>query len=258
MSKKNMNFKEDPIEVKAYPASPSAPPEGVNVYAVPLSDYEEANARDEPERIYGLNGDYTYQQPQHVPEYRRPAERADTQPPTGTRDSSFWIQFVISTFLCLGIQTAALVIFFIFVVIDSDGNTKPFKPACFSPTDMDDNVCFFSAGLISKGLISVGLVNIGVVCLGQVSIGIIFSIGQVSLSCGYSFGQIASGFYIPMAQIGFGLYKVSFGQIVFQSLVCIFPNLWKRISSCYSPHAHDITEAPIEYKKPIMCNECDC
>jgi hypothetical protein len=254
-----MNVEDDPIEVKAYPASPSAPPEGVNVYAVPVNIYEEDNARDEPGRIYGLNGDYTYQQPQHGPESRRPPVVNDSQPINSrARGSSFWIQFVISTILCLGTQAASLVIFFLFVVLDSDGNAKPFQAACFSPDDMNNNVCFFSAGLISKGLISVGMVNMGILCLGQVSIGVLFSIGQVSLSCGYSFGQIASGFYVPMAQVGFGLYKVSYGQMVFQSLVCIYPNLWKRISSCYSPHADDNLSVTTEDESPIMCNKCNC
>jgi hypothetical protein len=203
----------------------------------------------EPRRFIGSN----FQFPPRGRKQRREAEAA-LEATSEKRCCGFWFQFVISTILCIGTQVACLILFFYLVILDSNGNIKPFKAACFTTSDMADNVCFFSAGLVSTGIISVGEASVGLISLGQVSIGVLVAIGQASLGCGYSFGQIASGFYVPMAQIGFGLYKVSSGQLVFQCIVCLLPNLGKRLPTCFNRNNNKI----FQEEKPIMCNKCEC
>lgn len=127
---------------------------------------------------------------------------------------------IISGLINGGIWAALIYIFFQFIVLDVSGNVKPFKAACFSPGEMEANICFFSAGQLSKGLISFGQVNIGLLCIGQVNIGLLVSIGQISAGIGFSIGQVATGWYVYLGQIAFAMYRIRYAQFGLQFLKC--------------------------------------
>ena len=139
--------------------------------------------------------------------------------------TSEWVALVMGFLIILGGFVATLYIFLSFVVLDHNGNVKPFKGLCTTPNDMRDNLCYFSVGQISYGIISLGQVNIGLICIGQVSIGLLCALGQAGVGWGYSIGQIALGTYVKFGQICFALYRIGCCQWGLQCFACFFDKI---------------------------------
>jgi hypothetical protein len=186
---------------------------GGSVFQAELPRYVPANEpiREQP-RFQG--------EPQYGPHGERivPAKKIE-------RDCYWWTTLSISIILNVGFYFVTLYFVIMLVFLDKNGKQKPFKAACFSKNEMDDHICFFSAGLISYGIISVGEVSIGLFTLGQVSLGLVFAFGQAACGWGFSCGQIASGWYVYFAQVGLAMYRVCYAQLSFQVLYSINPNL---------------------------------
>jgi hypothetical protein len=148
-----------------------------------------------------------------------------------------WISIFLVGLLNLSVWAVLLYFFSKYVLLDSKGSVKPFKASCFDTADMNDYICFFSAGQVSYGIISVGQVNIGLLCLGQVNIGLLACIGQVAASMGFAVGQVATGWYVPVGQAVIAMYKVRYAQVGVQFLKYFFPDNGKDpkiFVSCHS------------------------
>jgi hypothetical protein len=167
------------------------------------------------------------------------------------RPNGFWFSLFVSTILCCAVYGVSLYLVLRYVFLDKNGISKPFKPACFSMSDMKDHTCFFSAGVVSYGIISFGEVSVGIFTLGQVSVGLAAAIGQAAIGWGWSFGQVAGGWYVPLAQLGIGLYRARTAQLAVQVLYSINPRLFSfRVPEYY--------ETAPEIEDPISSSRCSC
>lgn len=170
---------------------------------------------------------------------RRSHGRSKFEIPNFDGDRCQFFIWILAGIVNVGLASACVIIFILMILYDSNYNMKPFKAACFLPEDMSENICFFSAGQVSKGLISLGQVNIGLICIGQVNIGLLFAFGQVALGIGYSpIGQLVCGWYVNYAQVGFGLYNCEYAQLGLRFLKCCD------------------TSEPEEVSPIVTCNGC--
>lgn len=164
----------------------------------------------------------------------QPAEYVNEGPvnregPFGFLDIFVWPQvssgqmqaLLFSLLVNLGVICVLLWVFVTMVLFDDKGNRKPFKGACFETSDMDNNICFFSAGQFAYGIIAFGQLNVGLVSIGQCSVGLLFAFGQLAAGLGFSpLGQVAVGWYIWGCQMGIASYKIKYCQGGLQFLCC--------------------------------------
>ena len=220
----------------AMPAVPSAPP----LYAPTTiaSDDEKAKELDINNVSFGFNYD-RLQQPTPAAADIAPVEQHIINPNEITfsifgQTHSFprfrvpqfelykWFFWLFGLSVTLAVYGITMYYFLTQVVYFDNGKVKPFKGACFTNVAMENNLCFFSAGQLSKGIICLGQLNIGLVSIGQASVGLLFAFGQVAVGWGVSIGQGACGLYVPCCQFGFALYKVLYAQLGLQVLKPFF------------------------------------
>jgi len=148
-----------------------------------------------------------------------------------------WIIYFFGIIFNAANLAVTMYFFITTVIIDNLGNVKPFQGACFTDDDMNDFICFFSAGQLSQGIISLGQVNVGLICIGQVNLGLLFGFGQIAAGWGLSIGQVASGFWVPFAQLGVAVFEVKFVQFGFHLIRPFFPGRdLERANPCMSCH----------------------
>ena len=139
-----------------------------------------------------------------------------------------------------------LYLFVVLVILDSNGNIKPWQGVCISDTDIQEHVCGVSIGNLSLGLVAIGSISIGLVSVGQVGIGILFAVGQFAGSCVIGgVGQVATGWYVYGAQVAFALYDVQYCHVGF------------RFGKCFHITA-DNEELPVHIPRPFfVCGDSD-
>uniref|UniRef100_A0A7S1C9V5 Uncharacterized protein n=1 Tax=Bicosoecida sp. CB-2014 TaxID=1486930 RepID=A0A7S1C9V5_9STRA len=172
------------------------------------------------------------------PAPRGPVVRVERPPmllPGGLRfevpdwDTCKWVSWFIMAVIWAGAAFVAL-----FFVTDATNIFKgyPVQLGCTSSEDMENNICIFSAGMISSGIVSFGMVSFGFINISQVGIGILFGFGQCHVNVGVVAAQVSVCVYAPFAQLSLSAYRVRFAQIGFSLLHPFLDPEGKLVVSC--------------------------
>jgi len=106
-----------------------------------------------------------------------------------------------------------MVVMIVFVVDLVFTDKIGYKAVCTNNSDMRNNVCFMSFGMISIGIVAVGQVAIGCFALGQAALGIFGALGQGVVTLGFTGGQICFATQVKFAQVSIALYRTEAAQL---------------------------------------------